>query len=132
MVTQAPETDARVRGFGLDLEERQEAEYHRFLGSTVKPVEDAIAALATATSEGTCIDWATTHREALVQAAKALRESEPPSWLAVYRNSFLAAVDRLVQAADCWLAADSTQGDKCARLAAEVLDSAEDLADGLL
>ncbi len=132
MVLQANETEAKLRALHLDVEERQEAEYHLQLASVVKPIEDAIAALQAATAEGRCKEWAANHRDPLAQAAEALRGSQPPEWLAVYRNSFLAAADLLLRAADCWISADATQGSDCALRAAEALDNAEDLAGGLI
>lgn len=132
MVLQGTEFDATLRALRLDAEERHEVEYHLLLASVVKPVEDARTALRIATAEGKCGEWAATHRDPLARAAEVLRGSRPPTWLAVYRNSFLAAVDLFLQAADCWIAADPPEGDDCAQRAAEAMDSAEDLAGGLL
>lgn len=129
---QAPDVETRHKALQLDRDERREASYRDFLASIVAPVAEARAALHEAAAERTCREWASAHHDALARAAEELRRSHPPEWLAVYRNSFLKAIDLFIQAADGWLSDDAAGADDCAERAAEALDGAEDLADGLI
>jgi hypothetical protein len=132
MVLQAGDIDAKLKALHLDAQEREEAEYHIVLSNIVRPVEDAVAAFHAAAPAGRCAEWAAEHRDSLVQVAARLRETHPPEWLAVYRDSFLGAIELFLQAADCWCRADTAKADDCAEQAEGAWDDAEELADGLI
>jgi hypothetical protein len=132
MAVPSADLEAKLEALHLDAEECEEARYHRFLADVMRPIGEAITDLHQAAAEGRCAEWAATHRGRLEHAAATLRESDPPTWMAVYRNTYLASVDLLLRAAACWCSSDAKGAHDCAELAEATWADAEELSDELL
>ena len=132
MAVQSPEFHARLLALHLDEAECAEAEYHRFLVETARPVDEALRSLRVVGRAGLCGQWATETHAVFQTASDALRASEPPALLRVYRDQLLRAVEVFLRAAEDWRNRDPEDSLSCAMSAQAAWLEAQDLAEGLI